>query len=86
MGFYKLYKYLCFFNILRDPEIETDHTPIMLTIPTNTIKIKTAIRDNYNLDWQFFQIHTSKWEYVELNGKQTQEIDKTTRKLIQHLT
>ena len=47
-------------RIQRGPEIRTDHTPIMLTLSTNPIKIKTAARDNYNLaDWQIFQIHTS---------------------------
>ena len=73
-------------RILRGPEIGTDHTPIMFTLSTNQIKIKTAARDNYTLaDWQLLQIHISKWENVELNRKRTQEIRQTTRKLI-HLT
>ena len=34
------------------PEIRTDHTPIILTITTNPIKIRSKDRDNFNLaDW-----------------------------------
>ena len=48
-------------RIQRGPEIGTDHTPIILTISTNSIKIRTKARDNYNLaDWQLFQVHTIK--------------------------
>ena len=58
----------------------------MLTLTTNPIKIKTAARDNCNLaDGQIFQIHTSNWENVELDGKRTQKISETTRKVIQYL-
>ena len=33
-------------------EIGTDHTPIVFTISTNPIKIRTKAKDNYNLvDW-----------------------------------
>ena len=57
------------------------------TLSRNPIKIKTAAKDKYNLaDCQIFHIHTSKWENVEFNGKRTQVISETTRKLIQHLT
>ena len=71
----------------RGPEIGTDHTPIILTISTNLIKIRTKARDNYNLaDWKLFQVHTIKWENVELDGKNTEEINRVTRKLIQHIT
>ena len=74
-------------RIQRWPEIETDHTPIILTISTNPIKIRTKARDNYNLaDWQLFQVHTMKWENIELDGKNTEEIDRVTRQLIQHIT
>ena len=42
-------------RIQRGSEIETDHTPIILTISTNPIKIRTTARVNYNLaDWQLF--------------------------------
>ena len=65
-------------RIQRGPEIETDHTSIILTLSKNSIKIKTAARDNYNLaDWQIFQIQISKLENVEFNGKRTQ-ISETT--------
>ena len=36
-------------RIQRGPKIGTDHTPIILTISTNLIKIRTTVRDNYNL-------------------------------------
>ena len=50
-------------NTIKGPEIGTDHTPLISTLSTNPIKIKTATRDNYKLtDWQLFQIQTSKWE------------------------
>ena len=59
----------------------------MLTLSTNTIKIKTAARDNYNLaDCQIFHIHTSKWKNMEFNEKRTHESIETIWKLTQHLT
>ena len=70
----------------RPPKIGTDHTPIMLALSTNLIKIKVTVEDNYNLaHWQIFQTYISKWEQIELDRKNTQEIDNTTRKLIQNL-
>ena len=70
-------------RIKRGPEIVTGHTSIILTISTNSIKIRTTTRDNYNLaDWQLFQVHTMKWENIELDGKNTEEIDRVTRQLI----
>ena len=36
-------------RIQRGPEIGTDHTPIILTISTNPIKIRTTARYKYNL-------------------------------------
>ena len=58
----------------------TDHTPIILTLSTNPIKIRTKARDNYNLaDWKLFQVLTMKWENIELDGKNADEIDRVTR-------
>ena len=72
-------------RIQRGPEIGTDHTPIILAISTNPIKIRSPARDNYNLaDWQLFQVHTMKWQNLELDGKNTEEIDRITRQLIAH--
>ena len=74
-------------RIQRGPKIGTDHTPIILTISTNSIIIRNKARYNYNLaDWQLFQVQTMKWENVELDGKNTEEIDRVTRQLIQHTT
>ena len=67
-------------KIQRALEIGIDHTPTILTISTNSIKIRTKARDNYNLtDWQLFQVHTTKWENVELDGKNTNEIDRVSK-------
>ena len=52
-------------RIQRRPEIGTDHTPIILTISKNPIKIRTNARHKYNLaDWQLFQVNTMKFENV----------------------
>ena len=72
--------------IQRGSEIGTDHASIILTISTNPIKIKTKARDNYILaDSQLFQVHTIKCKNVELDGNNMEEIDRITRRLIQHI-
>ena len=66
----------------------SDHLPIKFTITTRAImhENQSPVFNLNKADWQLFKIKTNNWNYQDLNGKNTNEIDNITNNLMEHIT